>query len=165
MVEVISNRKAWVLAIVFVTLFVGCGASVWFGAFEGRPKINSASMEDSMQYGATFTVEVTDTLPDRGDIVTVRYSPFGVSVARVIALPLETVELRDGLVYVDGQPLDEPYVKNRYFWNGETVDLVMLESDEYFVMNDNRKFHLDSRDHGPVLADAIGGTVTEIHNP
>jgi signal peptidase I len=63
-------------------------------------------------------------------------------VKRVIALPGERVRIDDGTVFVNGQPLPEPYVERRQPWN---VEEITLAGDEYFVIGDNRGMR--ARDH------------------
>ena len=81
-------------------------------------------------------------------------------VKRIIALPGQTVDLRDGKVYIDGELLDEPY------FDGTTVSIdqsmqypLTVEPDTVFVMGDNRMHSMDSRssDLGLVPFDAILG--------
>ena len=56
--------------------------------------------------------------PERGDIVIVKYpNSADRYVKRIIALPGETVEIRGGVVYVNGSALDEPYVKGKCDWD------------------------------------------------
>lgn len=119
-------------------------------------------MEDTIQVGAHFSQDRSDTDPDRGDIVIVGLPAGGESLMRVIALPSETIESRGGHIYVNGHLLDEPYVKNGDSF-GMAVDFTRLESNEYFVMYDNRIFNLDSRSFGPITD--IRATVTGISNP
>jgi signal peptidase I len=83
--------------------------------------------------------------PKRGDIVALRFSDVRVRpvyMKRIIGLPGEKLEIRSGVVFIDGRPLDEPYVKERELWD---VPVRVLGGDEYFVIGDNRgmpaKFH------------------------
>lgn len=99
--------------------------------------------------------------PKRGDVVVLRYprDPSRYFIKRVIGLPNETVEIKDGVVTIKtpknkiGFTLTEPYVK---FKKRETFTKT-LGSDEYFVMGDNRAESLDSRAWGPVPRDLIVG--------
>ncbi len=93
--------------------------------------------------------------PQRGDIVVVRVPQFDkLLIKRVIGLPGETLEIRDGIVYINGQPLDEPYVNGRP--RGNYPPLVIPEGD-VFVMGDNRNNSNDSRAFGPVPIQNIVG--------
>ena len=95
----------------------------------------------------------------RGDIV-VFESPQGEGqikdlIKRVIALPGETIEARDGRVLVDGQPIDE-----RYLGPGITtgpLEPQTVPPDHYFVMGDNRGNSKDSRFFGPIPKSRIVG--------
>jgi signal peptidase I len=132
--------------------------------------IPSGSMLQTLQIGDRVLVEkISYRLrePERGEIVVFRrpgleeegFSPaatwrsflegIGLSepdpdrdlIKRIIALPGETVELRDGVVHVDGQPLSEPYTAP------EARDFAPVEvpEGEYYVLGDNRGNSLDSR--------------------
>src|SRR5689334_21509382 len=94
----------------------------------------------------------------RGDIVVFKYpdQPDRDLIKRVIGLPGESVELRNKKVYIDGKPIDEPYV---HFLTPPSSDLqeitssdvrenfgpVTVPADQYFVMGDNRDNSEDSR--------------------
>ncbi|MFZ1024876.1 MAG: signal peptidase I [Limnoraphis robusta] len=117
------------------------------------------------------TLEINDRLiidklgykfqdPDRGDVVV--FSPTDqlktqykdAFIKRIIGLPGETVEVRDGLVFVNGQPLTEKYIAEepQYNWGPETVP-----EDQYLVLGDNRNNSYDSHYWGFVPRDHIIG--------
>ena len=88
---------------------------------------------------------------ERGDVVVFWY-PLDRSksfIKRVIGLPGETVEIRQGAVYVDGKLVPEPYVPVQY---EDLSDFgpVTVKPDSYFVMGDHRISSNDSRVFGPV---------------
>jgi signal peptidase I len=95
---------------------------------------------------------------ERGDVVVFWY-PLDRSksfIKRVIGLPGETVEIRQGAVYVDGKLLPEPYVPSQY---EDLSDFgpVTVKPDSYFVMGDHRISSNDSRVFGPVESRYIYG--------
>lgn len=95
-------------------------------------------------------------MPSRGDVVVFRY-PRDLSrdfIKRVIALPGETVEIRQGEVYVNGETLEEEYILDRpnYF-----VEKQVVPEDNYFVLGDNRNNSLDSHVWGNVPIENIIG--------
>ena len=95
---------------------------------------------------------------ERGDVVVFWY-PLDRSksfIKRVIGLPGETVEIRQGAVYVDGKLIPEPYVPAQYEDLSDFA-LVRVPKDSYFVMGDHRISSNDSRVFGPVESRYIYG--------
>ncbi|MCK4368190.1 MAG: signal peptidase I [Dehalococcoidales bacterium] len=81
--------------------------------------------------------------PERGDVIILHppFNPELVYIKRIIALPGDTVEVRDGAVYVNGIKLDEPYIQEPPTY---TFPLTGIAGDEYFVLGDNRNNANDS---------------------
>lgn len=95
--------------------------------------------------------------PQRGDVVAIRLAGRSVMLMkRVIGLPGETVEFIDGQLYVDGQPLPEPYVKYPCRWNRPPRK---LGPNEYFVVGDNRSMPITDHEHGAAEWERILGKV------
>ena len=69
-------------------------------------------------------------------------------IKRVIALPGETVESRDGRILINGQPLDEPYLRDANETTG--VEATRIPVNHYWVMGDNRTNSKDSRSFGAI---------------
>ena len=85
--------------------------------------------------------------PEQGDVVVFMY-PNDVTrdfIKRVVAVGGQTVEIRDGVVIVDGMPLEEPYLGED--WNG-TLGPQLVPEGMLFVMGDNRENSSDSRTWG-----------------
>lgn len=130
--------------------------------------IPTGSMEPTLHEGDRVLVnKLSYRLHDvnRGDIVVFERPDEGQASAaeddvrdlikRVIALPGETVEARDGVVYVDGQRLDEPYLPE-----GTVTDMdqtYTVPEGHVFVMGDNRGNSHDSRAFGAIDEDTIVG--------
>ncbi len=114
-------------------------------------QINGNSMYPTLKDGERVIVEkVTGWAGsfERGDVITLKY-PKDISrnyVKRVIAFENETVTIRNGVVYVDGVELDEPYVKNVEPY--ENLPSVTVPEGYLFVMGDNRPASYDSRGWG-----------------
>ena len=110
---------------------------------------------------------------NRGDVVVFESPPNEGSatkdlIKRVIGLPGETVEARDGQVVINGRVLDEPYLERDVQTRGpvcqvETLpgcqgpDKIVVPADTYFVMGDNRANSRDSRFVGAIPDDLIIG--------
>ena len=103
--------------------------------------------------------------PKRGDIIA--FLPSGNQnshyyLKRVVGLPGEKVQIINGYVYIDGLPLEEDESFDKMADAGIADAEVVLGSDEYFVLGDNRNSSEDSRSGniGPVKKDTIAGRVS-----
>jgi signal peptidase I len=95
---------------------------------------------------------------DRGDVVVFWY-PLDRSksfIKRVIALPGETIEIRRGVVYINGHEISEPYVPPQYA-DVSDYPATKVPSNSYFVMGDHRISSNDSRVFGVVSSQFIYG--------
>src|SRR5271170_1799156 len=95
---------------------------------------------------------------ERGDVVVFWY-PLDRSksfIKRVVALPGELVEMRDGKLYVSGRLLPEQFVPREYL-DSSSFGPYTIPDDQYFVMGDHRSSSNDSRVFGPVPREAIYG--------
>ena len=95
--------------------------------------------------------------PQRGDII-VFHSSLTTSdgsekllVKRIIAIPGDTISITGGVVYINGEPQDEPYTKDGY--TNTEMDEVYVPEGKLFCMGDNRQNSRDSRDSAIGLVD------------
>ena len=98
------------------------------------------------------------TEPDRGDIVVFRTVEGGNEnlIKRVIGLPGDRVEGRNGAIYINGERLKEPYV-NKQLPDTSTFGPTTVPENSYFMMGDNRINSQDSRFFGSVPEDNLVG--------
>jgi signal peptidase I len=95
--------------------------------------------------------------PKRGDVVAVRTTGRSILyLKRVVALPGETLEFMDGLLLINGQPLNEPYVKYGCDWTA-TPEFTKLADDEYYVVGDNRSMPFEDHEQGRARLERILG--------
>lgn len=101
--------------------------------------------------------------PKRGEVIIFK-PPYGDKdyIKRVIGLPGETIEIKDGFVYINGEKLIEPYIKNS---TPGVLLPTLIPEGKVFVMGDNRGNSLDSREFGPIEIDKIDGRADFIFWP
>lgn len=140
-------------------------------------EIPSGSMEDTIMVGdMVFSEKVSYYFRDveAGDIVTFSdpLSPGRVLIKRVVATEGQTVDINDvdGLVYVDGVPLDEPYTNGlpSYRLDNSIANVTYpytVPEGQVWVMGDNRTNSQDSRYFGSIDADTITGRGAMIYWP
>lgn len=120
--------------------------------------IPSGSMLPTIEIGERVLVDklshILGKTPERGDIV-VFSAPDELNeksdlIKRVIGLPGETVEIKNGMVYIDGEPLSEDYLNEAPSYTyGPTV----VPAGHYFMLGDNRNHSADShRWHDPFVS-------------
>ena len=97
--------------------------------------------------------------PRRGDVIAVRFTgPNMMLMKRVVALPGETVEYVEGRLLVNGQFLEEPYLKYSCDWNVRP-EHYKLEADEYYVVGDNRSMPYGLHEKGAARRKRIMGRI------
>ena len=105
--------------------------------------------------------------PKRGDIVVFRYprNPQEYFIKRLIGLPGETIQIKDGSVIIyneanpEGMMIAEEYLEPGTKTYGLTENKIELNGNEYYVLGDNRNSSKDSRSFGPVNESFVTGRV------
>ena len=126
--------------------------------------IPSRSMEPTLRIGDRVLVnKLSYKMHDinRGDIVVFERPPdeppdaIKDLIKRVIALPGETISSENGHVFIDGRPLEEPYLEAGTLT--ENLPPTLVPEGMIFVMGDNRGDSRDSRYFGPIDEDLVVG--------
>ena len=165
-----------VILALFIRTFVVQAFKIPTGSMEENLLIGDHLLVNKFIFGPTETRFERALLPvgtlARGNVIVFKYpeEPERDFIKRVIGLPGETVEVRDKKVYVNGQPLDEPYVHflrptsaESAFHEVTSFDVrerygpVTVPPNQFFVMGDNRDNSQDSRYWGFVKRDKIKG--------
>ena len=129
-----------------------------------------SSMEPNFQQGECIMVNKVcyrSSAPQRGQVI-IFNPPFDSPhpyIKRVIGLPGDTVEIKDGKVSINGTPLSEPYILQEPPQNNKDYGPKVLSDDEYFVLGDNRNNSNDSRSGWTVPRQNIIGKAWFIYWP
>src|SRR6188508_1244134 len=172
-----------VILALFVRTFVVQAFKIPTGSMENNLLIGDHLLVNKFVFAPTLSRAEDILLPidpiRRGDVLVFKYpeEPERDFIKRVIGLPGETVELREKKVYIDGKPLDEPYVhfleppgagvgefhEVTSFDVRERYGPVTVPPNHYFVMGDNRDNSQDSRYWGFLPRDYIKGKALVIY--
>lgn len=128
--------------------------------------VEGASMEPRLTESDRLFVNRLGTLlgraPERFDVVVAENPavPGTSMVKRVVGRPGERIRVDEaGRLFVNGRAVEDPYRATATGIRRSRPVEVALGPDEYFLLGDNREFSTDSRELGPVRADAIHGVV------
>ncbi len=159
----LRNTVEWVVVVVGAVLIALLVRNFVVQSYQ----IPSGSMKETLQEGDRVLVNhLSYRLHDvnRGDVVVFRRPPSAPAspgdpedlIKRAIGLPGETIQTIDGVVHIDGNPLDEPYLAPGTL----TFDIdepVEVPEGQVFVLGDNRGNSDDSRYIGPIDIDTVEG--------
>ena len=167
--ELLQEIIIWLFQIALV-----CFAAfvlVWY--FGQRVSVIGDSMNPGLKNGDITLVNrlVYDVRkPRRGDIIA--FKPNGNEssqyyMKRVIGLPGETIECKEGIIFIDGEMLEEDYKTTAIEELGLLEEPITLKSDEFFVLGDDRQSSEDSRmaNIGNVKRSEIAGKVWFVISP
>jgi signal peptidase I len=171
-----------VILALFIRTFVVQAFKIPTGSMENNLLIGDHLLVNKMVYAPAMSGIERALLPTssikRGDVIVFKYpeEPDRDFIKRVIGLPGETLEVREKKVYINGKPLDEPYVhflqppSSSSEWSEvtsfdvrERYGPVTVPADQYFMMGDNRDNSQDSRYWGFLPRDLVKGKALVIY--
>lgn len=119
--------------------------------------VSGDSMDPSYKNGDVVFLLECGIKIQRYDTVVAR-TQWGDLIKRVVGLPGDTILIRDGTVYVNGDPVDDKYAFETSY-AGVAEECLTVSQDCYFLLGDNRSVSRDSRDFGEIKKDQIRGKV------
>ncbi|WP_245772888.1 signal peptidase I [Paenibacillus catalpae] len=154
--KVLRELREWLISIIAATVI----ALLFQNYVYAQAEVHNISMQKTLAEGQRLIEDKWSyrfNQPEHGDIVIIHgpESPLRL-VKRVIGLPGDVLDVRDGEVYLNGQLLSEPYAE------GMTMPLGMqfpytVAPRQLFVLGDNREHSADSRTIGPIAFSSIEG--------
>jgi signal peptidase I len=171
-----------VILALFVRTFVLQAFKIPTGSMENNLLIGDHLLVNKFMYAPTTSSLERALLPigtiRRGDVLVFKYpvEPDRDFIKRVIGLPGETLELKEKRIFINGKPLDEPYVhfleeprRNAELAEVTSSDVrenygpVTVPPNQYFMMGDNRDNSADSRYWGFMPRDYVKGKALLIY--
>ncbi|MCD7737086.1 MAG: signal peptidase I [Lachnospiraceae bacterium] len=158
--SIVREAISWIL----YTVVICCAVYLVVNYVGERTEVRGGSMYPALNDGDQLIVDMISyrfTDPQRFDVIVFpfQYQEDTYYIKRIIGLPGETVQIRDGLIYINGEVLEESYGYEEIDNPGLAASEITLGEQEYFVLGDNRNDSTDSREPsvGNISRDEIIG--------
>lgn len=171
--DIIISKKLrvlyWIRDVIFYLIFI---LSMFLiinyvtNNFLGFAVVHGESMQPTYYEGQVLIVKKYKPNFQRGNIVIVDESIEGEAnkyyvIKRIIGMPGDVISFDENtsIIYINGEPYDEPYIKEDTFFFPEEYNNLTVPENCVFIMGDNRNNSYDSRNYGPVQIAQIVGKV------
>lgn len=155
------NTLALIIFMVLILIMVGCSSQTTTAASQTAVQtitqtptsskwftISGASMEPTLHNGDKVKAYELYREIKRGDIIV--YTPPDKDyfvISRIIGMPNENIEIKDGQVFINGTALAEPYIMEPISY---ILELTTIPKNSYYILGDNRNISTDSHNYGAV---------------
>lgn len=163
-----QKKSKWgsVFLEIFQTVIMALVFYLLIDSFFPRVRVENISMKPTLQPGELLLVNKLSYRlgePHHGDVIVFHYpgNPSEDYIKRLIGLPGDQIRVDGGLVYINNQPMDEPYISAPPAYKGAW----QVPEDSFFVLGDNRNQSSDSHSWGFVPRDNIVGKALIIYWP
>jgi signal peptidase I len=160
------KERRSVLVDILETLVLAVILFLGINLVSARILVDGASMEPTLETGERVIVNRLSYKygsPQRGDIIVFHFprNPSEEYIKRVIGLPGDTVQVKNGSVYINNQHLDENYLDVKTNYTGTW----QVPEGQLFVLGDNRNNSSDSHDWGTVPLNYVVGKAILVYWP
>jgi signal peptidase I len=156
---VVNQRVRLIIPFFAFVLIAASGCSALRRVAVQPVKVQGSAMEPALKDGDRLIIDRNVEPLKRGDIIVFYYpaEPTKSYIKRIVGLPGEAIEIREGKVFVNGAALDEPYVSplNNQVMSSRAE--IRLSPNSFYVIGDNRDHSSDSRIWGPLERKFIYG--------
>ena len=154
--ETLETIVPAILIALLMNLFMAQATRVYGQSMEPNLHTDQRLIVEKLSYNRFFRQYFHTDGPQRGNVVVIRVNEQNdeLLIKRVVGLPGDVVEIHDGQVFVNHQPLNEPYLSSitSGFYGPVTIPPLHI-----FVLGDNRNFSNDSRNFGTIpLKNVVG---------
>ena len=118
-------------------------------------RVDGASMNKTLENGQILLLYKLGNVKRYDIVVLDEEIEDEIIIKRIIGMPNDTVEIKNGKIYVNDEEIEEEYA----YGQTSDYDKITLGDDEYFILGDNRPISKDSRYFGPVKEDEIIGKI------
>lgn len=118
-------------------------------------RVDGASMDKTLENGQILLLYKLGNVKRYDIVVLDEEIEDEIIIKRIIGMPNDTVEIKNGVLYINDEEIEEEYA----YGQTSDYDKITLGDDEYFILGDNRPISKDSRYFGPVKKDEIIGKV------
>jgi signal peptidase I len=157
------RSKSWLKEIKEWTVSLGIAlvvALLFQNYVYAQSEVQNVSMQNTLVAGQRLIEDKWSYYfhePRHGDIVIINGPESELRlIKRVVGVPGDVIDIQNGEVYLNGQSIEEEYVKGQTFAGSISVPFTVKEG-QLFVMGDNREHSLDSRSLGPISRSSIEG--------
>lgn len=159
------SRRAFILE-ALETVVLALALFLIINAISARIRVEGSSMEPTLHNGELVIVSKLHYFlgePRREDVIVFHLpqDPDQEYIKRVVGLPGDHIEIKEGQVLVNGERLEEPYLDYAPIYSGSWD----VPQDSLFVLGDNRNNSSDSHEWGPVPLDYVVGKALLVYWP
>lgn len=139
------------MVLVFFIVFRFIIGISWVSGVSMRPTMFNGDMVLYLRIGNDYAV---------GDVVSIKMPSGDYYIKRIVALPGDTVDMKDGVLFINGESENSPFAKGGTYPQEEGMQYpYALRGSQYFVLGDNREESIDSRTYGPAALAQIRGKI------